>query len=204
MLRTKSLAAAPVAAAAVVVAALLGSGAATPSARADSPNNGLSAYIVATNRGPLPACSADGSNCGPANTVWNYIHVINSNSLQNAGGSRTTVPNAFVISSIDLHVFVNGADYSDATYTPPPNVTPFNAASHRWPATVECSGGPPCTDVQNPAVIPGENIVAFYSGWIHGTSEPNGSYVFTYTIHGTLNGNALDLTASSPKIQMTP
>jgi len=34
-------------------------------------------------------------------------------------------------------------------------------------------------------------------------NEPNGWYVFKYTIHGTLNGNAVDLTASSPPIKMT-
>jgi hypothetical protein len=166
-------------------------------------SRGLSAYVVPTNPGPLPVCSADGSTCGPANTVWDYIHVINSNPLLNQGGSRTTVPNAFVISSIDLHVFVDGVDYSDATYTPPPNVTPFRSSGHRWPATVECDGAPPCTDVQNPAIIPGENTVAFYSGWIHDATDATGTLVFKYTIHGTLNGIPIDLTASSPPIQMT-
>lgn len=165
-------------------------------------SRGLSAKVVPTNQGPLPVCSDD-TSCGPANTVWDYVHVSNGNLPLNQGGSRTTIPDAFVISSIDLHVFVNGADYSDATYTPPPNVTPFPSSGHRWPATVECDGAPPCTDVRNPAIIPGENTVAFYSGWIHDSTDPTGTFVFKYTIHGTLNGFPLDLTASSPPIQMT-
>jgi ABC-type branched-subunit amino acid transport system substrate-binding protein len=170
-------------------------------------SNGLSAYVIATNKGPLPPCSADGSNCGPANTVWDYIHVVNRNPLLNQrGGSRATVPNALVINSVDEQLSVNGVDYplGDATFTPPPNVTPFRSASGRWPATVVCAPttDPPCGDVQDPAVLPGENIVPVYTGWIHDTSDRNGTFVFTYTIHGTLNGNPVDLTASAPPIQM--
>lgn len=174
-----------------------------PASLTQCASRGLSAYVRATNRGPLPTCAADGSDCGPANTVWEYIHVVNNNPLLNQGGSRTTVPNAFVINSIDEHVFVNGVDYSDGHYTPPPNATPFNGVSHRWPATVECGSGPPCTDVTNPAVLPGEDTAAFYSGWIHDTNDATGTFVFKYTIHGTLNGTPVDLTTSSPPIQMT-
>ena len=195
-----------VAAAAIAAAVFIASGRGTQAARAGSPKTGLSAYVVATNKGPLPACSSDGSNCGPTNTVWDYIHVINANPLTNErGGSRATVPNSFVISSVDQQTSVNGVDYpgGDGTFTPPPNVTPFRSASGRWPATVVCDGAPPCTDVQNPAVVPGENIVALYAGWTHDDSEPIGTYVFTYTIHGTLNGNPVDLTASAPPIGMT-
>jgi hypothetical protein len=65
------------------------------------------------------------------------------------------------------------------------------------------SDGTPCNVVLNPAVLPGENTTILYSGWIHGSTEPSGTYVFRYTIHGTLNGNPLDLTASSPPIRMT-
>ena len=42
-----------------------------------------------------------------------------------------------------------------------------------------------------------------YTGWIHAVGEPNGKYVFRYTVHGTLNGTPVDLTASSPPIVMT-
>jgi hypothetical protein len=194
-------------AAAIGIAALLASGAVTSSARAGSPKNGLSAYVVASLKGPIPVCSAD---CPPTNTVWEYVHVINSNPLTvNRGGSRATVPNAFVINSVDQQVSVDGADYpsGDGNFAPPPNVTPFPSASGRWPATVVCSGSPPspppCTDIQNPAVLPGENTIGFYAGWSHDPTDRNGTFVFTYTIHGTLNGNPVDLTASSPAIQMT-
>jgi ABC-type branched-subunit amino acid transport system substrate-binding protein len=176
-----------------------------PASLTQCAGRGLSAYVRATNRGPLPACSADGSNCGPANTVWDYIYVVNNNPLLNQGGSRTAVPNAFVINSVDEHVFVNGVDQTnlDGTFTPPPNVTPFRSSSGRWPATVVCDSSPPCTDIQNPAVLPGEDTAAFYSGWSHDTTDPTGTFVFKYTIHGTVNGTPVDLTTSSPPIQMT-
>jgi hypothetical protein len=45
--------------------------------------------------------------------------------------------------------------------------------------------------------------VIFWNGWFHGNEEANGTYVFTFTVHGTLNGTPLDLTASGPEIRMT-
>jgi hypothetical protein len=63
--------------------------------------------------------------------------------------------------------------------------------------------GPPCTVVGSPAVLPGENTAVVYLGWIHATGEANGTYVFKFTIHGTLNGTPVDLRASSPPIVMT-
>jgi hypothetical protein len=125
----------------------------------------------------------------------------------NQFGSRLTVPNAFVVNSIDESVLVNGVHIQnmDIHWTPPPNITPpsFLGYSGRWPATVLCGGSPPCADIQNPAVVPGENISAFITAWNHTNTEPNGIYVFSYTIHGTLNANSVDLTASSPPIRMT-
>lgn len=175
-----------------------------PASLTQCARRGLSAYVVPTNPGPLSACSSDGSNCGPANTVWHYIHVVNRNPLLNLrGGSRMTVPNAFVINSVDVSATANGVDQpaDDGEFTPPPNVTPFRSASGRWPATVVCDGSPPCTDVQNPAVIPGEDTAGVYVGWIHDTTDQTGVWVFKYTIHGTVNGTPVDLTASSPPIQ---
>jgi hypothetical protein len=46
--------------------------------------------------------------------------------------------------------------------------------------------------VLNPAVLPGENTSIVYTGWIHGSTEPKGTYVFRYTIHGWLNGDPVD------------
>jgi transposase len=34
----------------------------------------------------------------------------------------------------------------------------------------------------------GENTSILYTGWAHWNAEPNGTYVFRFTIHGTLNG----------------
>jgi hypothetical protein len=168
---------------------------------------GLSAYVRATNPGPIPACSADGSNCTTTNAVWDYIHVVNRNPLLNQGGSRISVPDSFEINSIDESISVDGVHQPkfDTHWTPPPNITPsfLHGYSARWPATVLCGGGPPCTDVQDPAVVPGEDTAAFFVGWSHDTTDPTGTWVFSFTIHGTLNGIPLDLTASSAPVQMT-
>ncbi len=172
-----------------------GAGAATRTAKAASVSNGLFAYVAPTTRGPLPACLQDGSNCTPANTVWNFIHVVNSNRLTPTvpfGTNRGTVPNAFVVSSIDQRIFVNGVEVPTfaSSSTPAPNPTPVRSWSGRYV-------------VGNPAIVPGENTAVLYAGWGHGDAEPNGTYVFKYRIHGTLNGNPVDLTASSPSIEMT-
>ena len=193
--------------AAAVTAAVVRGGLTTSAAKAASPGDGLSAYVVSSNRGPIPPCSGDG--CTAANEVWNFVHVINANALDNHFGftDRTTWPNSFVISSVDQELFLNGVDQGTFTATPPPNASPLSS-SGRWPSTVDCEGQPgsfhtPCDVVLNPAVLPGENTVAVYLGFLHAVGETPGSYVFKYTIHGTLNGAPVDLTASSKAIQMT-
>jgi hypothetical protein len=206
-MRRLTLAVAVTITAGVLIAVLVTGGAAAPSARAASLTNGLFAYVIPSNAGPLPAC--DGTNCTAANIVWDFVHVANLNALKNHIGftDRTTWPNSFVINSVDQELFVNGVDLGTFTATPPPNASPLSWSGH-WPSTVDCEGQPgafhtPCDVVVNPAVLPGENTVATYFGFIHGVGELNGTYVFRYTIHGTLNGNPVDLTASSPPIQMT-
>jgi hypothetical protein len=57
--------------------------------------------------------------------------------------------------------------------------------------------------VVDPAVLPTENTIADYIGWTHGVGEPNGSYVFRFTVRGTLNGEPAEVTATSQKISMT-
>jgi hypothetical protein len=191
-------------AAAAVTAVVVRGGLTTSSARAASPGDGLSAYVVLTNRGPIPPCPPDG--CTAANGTWEYVHIINSNPLPNAGGRRATVPNAFVLDSVDETVLINGQVFFTETLTPPPNVSDRLGTSGRWPATVTCGdppAPPPCTTVLNPAILPDENTVGFFDGWFHSTAEPTGSYVFRFTFHGTLNGAPVDVTASSKSIQMT-
>jgi len=51
-----------------------------------------------------------------------------------------------------------------------------------------------CWDQGIPSVI-------VFEGWFHGQSDPNGTLVMRFTIHGTLNGTPVDLTASSPPIR---
>ena len=183
-----------------------------PVAFNSNPKSGLSAYADVTIREPLPACVGNG-DCTATNHVWSLIHVINSNDLPNwldgppEFSSRDSLENAFVLTSIDSAILINGVAHHefDATFTPPPNLTDFFRSAGRWPSTVTC-GQPiqvPCTVVGGAAVIPGENVIAFYSGWTHTVDEPGGKYVFKFTIHGTLNGEPLTLTATSPQITMT-
>jgi hypothetical protein len=91
----------------------------------------------------------------------------------------------------------------DFTNTPPPYPS-YQPYSGHWAVSVTCPPeGPPCTNVGNPAVLPQEETSVFWTAWAHGNTEPNGTYVFKFTIHGTLNGNPVDLTASTPPIVMT-
>jgi hypothetical protein len=177
-----------------------------PTASETATNDGLSASVVPTTRAPLPACTLP--NCTVENTVWQFVHVSNTNRFEPAPGTfrnRTTIVNAFVVTSVDAEVLVDGAHYTDFTIYPPPNATDVlsrNWAGH-WPATVTCPATGECNVVTNPAIVPGEDTAAVYTGWIHAVGEPNGVYVFRYTVHGTLNGDPVDLSASSPPIVMT-
>jgi hypothetical protein len=164
----------------------------------------LRAVVVATTAGPLPACAQDQSDCTPANAVVHFVHVENELKPTRGGASRVVVPNAFVVNGIDEHVFVDGVDTFDFVEIPPPNTNNPPFAGH-WPSTVVCpTTGPPCNVVVGTAVLPDEDVAVFYSGWVHGNAEPNGTYVFKFTIHGTLNGAPVDLTATSKPILMTP
>jgi hypothetical protein len=176
-----------------------------PAAIESSANDRLDASVVATNDGPLPACSASG--CTAANTVWYFVYVKNKNRLTNSlgGTDRDTVPNAFVISSVDQDLFIDGVATFSITFTPPPDAF-FPSGSGHWPSTVRCSprgGPPPCSAVGSPAVVPGEKTAVLYAGWQHDVGEVNGKYVFRFTVHGTLNGTRVDVTASSRPISMT-
>jgi hypothetical protein len=168
--------------------------------------NGLYAFVQTTNRGPLPVCTVD---CATKSTTWQFIHVVNANELTTSNGaaSRATLANSFVVTRVDMRVFVDGVQYGGTTtFLPPPNIQPdflLNYAGH-WPATVTCGGNPPpCGIVGNPAVLPTEAAIPFYTGWLHAAGELNGSYVFRFTVHGTLNGAPADVDAVSQAITMT-
>jgi hypothetical protein len=206
-----SFALAALIAAGAVTAVVVGGGATTPSAQAALPQNGLLADVVPTQRAPLPACSPDESDCTAVNRVDYFIYIANLNPLTalpvNSGPliTRATLPNAYVVSSVDQKVYVNGSVFSQGTFTPPPNLTAFLGTAGKWPSTVTCGDPPtvPCNVVTSPAILPGERTSILFPGWIHVSNEPNGIYVFQYIVHGTLNGTPVDLTASSPPIQMT-
>lgn len=164
-----------------------------PAAFNSSTPNGLSAYVVASNRGPLPA----GGN------VRHFVHVINSNDFGPGPlGTRHTLANAFVLDSIDLTTLFNGAQVGDPfTIVAPPNAIDF---AGRWPTTVTVdftTTPPSCCVVGKPAIIPGENTVAFYVG--QPLDLGSGKYVFQYTLHGKLNGDPVDLSATSPQVNAT-
>jgi hypothetical protein len=175
-------------------------------AAAETGGNRLQLDIVATTPGPLTTCSEDGTGCGAAaNTVRHYLYVRNANQVENLPGrTRADVPGAFVVSRIDTTTFVDGVETYNSFQTPPPD-TNYSPYSGHWVATAACppGAGPPCTEIGRPAVLPGERTAVFYTGWAHGDEEPNGLYVFRFTVHGTVNGEPVDLTASSPPIRMT-
>jgi hypothetical protein len=108
-------------AAAAVTAVVLRGGIAT-SAKAASPGNGLSAYVVLTNHGPIPPCDPD-SCTGAANFTWEYVHIVNANAPSNepvtGPNNRTNVPDAFVLDRVDETAIVNGSVFFQDTYLRP-------------------------------------------------------------------------------------
>jgi hypothetical protein len=178
-----------------------------PAAAKGPGGNRLDAKVVSTNLGPLTACSQDQSDCTPENNiVRNFIYVENGNLLTNLSASaRAGLPDAFSVSSIDQAIFVDGVQVHDFdfVYTPPPDPS-YPPYSGHWVSSASCPPeGPPCNVVGSPAVLPGEEASVFWTGWSHGNAEPNGTYIFKYTVHGTLNGTPVALSASSPPIVMT-
>jgi hypothetical protein len=194
--------------AALLAGATIAAGAVLPAASGGSTRHHLKAEVVPTSTGPIPACD---QSCTGANVVNEFIYVTNRASAtaltgMALGTGRDTVPNAFVVSSVEAHVYVDGVDTYDSTDTPPPGPAPtfFSGYSGRWPETVTCPpSGPPCTLVGSPAVLPGETSTVLYFGWRHDVTEANGTYVFRFKIHGSYNGSPTTLSASSPPIEMT-
>lgn len=164
---------------------------------------GLSAYVGLSNPGPLHACSTALTDC-PLDTVTQFfIYTTNSNRPVNwlpREVTRSTIPNAYAISSIEVTASVGGVVFFTGTFTPPPSSSAPDFAG-RW--AVSCAPfSSPC-EVTSPAVLPGETTAPWVSRWIHAAAEPDGTYIFTFTLHGTLNGQSVDVTASSKKIVMT-
>jgi hypothetical protein len=164
-----------------------------------------------TTKGPLTACSAE--PCSPETTIHHFLYVENKKPLPPEWGrsidyNRDSLPGAFVMSSVEDTILVNGSVYFTATDVPPPDI-PVGLGrrnSGHWPSTVTCPPEPstdPCNVVGRPAILPGEKTVALWERWTHGADEPNGTYVFRFTIHGTLDGTPVTLTADSPPIVMT-
>lgn len=167
-------------------------------------SNPISISIAVTNHGPLSACSA--APCAPNTLTVFYIFLTNTNPPSQSVGRRDLIPNAYVVSSVDVLWTVNGSIPGTFTIVPPPSsggTIPFFGFG-RWPVEVvpgTCSGD--SCSIGSPAVLPGENIAIFYMGWVHGSDEPNGRYVFTFTVHGTVNGSPLDVVGRSSTIVMT-
>jgi hypothetical protein len=174
-----------VALAVIVTAALT----AVPAALNSSTTNGLSAYVDTNARGQMPAGSV----------ARQFVHVLHSNDIQPGPlGVRQTIANALVLDSIDLGTVFNGEQVGDPfTVAAPPNASDFTG---RWPTTVtgNINNG---YQVGRPAIIPGENTVAFYVG--QPLDLGAGKYVYKYVLHGTLNGNPVELSALSPQVIAT-
>jgi hypothetical protein len=198
----------------IVVAGLLSTGAIDTGAGAPlsaSSTAGLRLTVGVSNEGPLTSCDVPPNTPCPLESVTQFLlYVHNSNPLANFVGlptpNRTTVPNAYVLSRMDRSITIDGAPYGAGTLTatPPPNAE-FPEGAGRWPATAVCTpttGPPPCATVKSPAILPGETTAAMFIGWSHGSDQPNGEFVFTFTLHGTLNGQPVSLTATSPAITM--
>jgi hypothetical protein len=193
------------------IAALMAGGALffAPASTEGTTNNGLEASVVPSNRGPLRLCP---SGCNGGNFTWNFVYVTNKNDLTNTVVSpsqfrrRDTLQNAFVVTSVDQSIFVDGEHYQDDTFTPPPHPNVPSYSGH-FPSTVTCESttGPldPCNDVHDVAVVPGEKAAVAFLGWGHVAGEPNGKYVFVYTVHGSLNGTPVDITTRTHPITMT-
>jgi hypothetical protein len=197
---------------------------AAPASTGSAGDNALKLSVVATTKGPLTACPPPYTTCDPNSTVRYFLYVENKRPLLNppsyppsTGGpkGRPAIKGAFVMSSVDISYLVNGVVHPAwQGVTPPPNIStdgPRRAWAGDWPSTATCPGTPPwftdstdpCTIVGAPAILPGEKTVAFFMGWAHATEEPNGTYVFRFTLHGTVDGQPVDLAADSPSIVMT-
>lgn len=175
-----------------------------PAAGTTGIGSGLFPFIRATNAGPLRACPPE---CGAASRVDHFIYVANLNRPSFEPGrmlNRTTLPDSFVVQSVEQRVFIDGVEFGTPfSFTPPPNPS-FRPWAGHWPATVGCPAPPdPCNLVTNPAVVPGEVESVLYAGWIHGDTEPDGTYVFKYAIRGTLEGLPVELRVTSAPITMT-
>ena len=188
----------------VVVVATASLAFAAAGAQSGGKDNGLSASVAATVRGPLTACHV--APCTADNVVWEFVYVANQNDLTSAIDgqflARDTLHNAFLVTGVEQRIFVDGEQISDETFTPPPNEDP-RASAGRWPSTLRCPAAGPCTVIGSPAIVPGEQAAVLFAGWNHAAGEPNGKYVFEYTVHGTLNGAPTDVTATARPIVMT-
>jgi hypothetical protein len=161
---------------------------------------GMAMSIVATNLGPV--------HVGEGTTLLALIK--NSYPVSTTSADRDLMLNSFVVNGVSVLMRVNGINWDTLSFSPPPQdgCSAQDCAAH-WPMTVKCSGSAPwqtpCETLGKPAILPGESAYIFYFEWWHGypPSEPNGKFVFQFTVSGTLNGNSLTLTASSPAITMT-
>ena len=156
--------------------------------------------IIATNLGPV--------HVGQGTTLFALI--TNSHPVSTTYADRDLMLNSYVVSGVKVAIKVNGALWMSFLLLPPPSdgCSLQDCAAH-WPMTVKCAGMPPwktpCQTIGSPAVLPGESTYIFYFAWVHGSppSEPNGKFVFVFTVHGSRNGVSADITASSPTIKMT-
>lgn len=167
--------------------------------------NPITMRIVLSKHGPL--------HVGESTDVFIFIRNMNSPDSPTMGGPgsyRNRLPNAYVVSSIDVEEVKNGVVDSSGHFVPPPNMIPDRPGmAGRWPMTVTCDIetdpiSPPCNIVSDPAVLPGEEIIIFYYAQVFDATNSAGRYVYAFTVHGTINGQTLDLTAKSSMLIIRP
>ncbi len=178
---------------------------------------GMPRYILtvyATNRNVV-TCKADPpyTSCPLESTSVVYLYVTNLNAPDRPPAKqipgRAGIKNAFVVTSIDYVYEHDGAVLNGATFYPPgsPNYEPIDPAivtfDLRWPVSVACTTPTDCTPYL-PTVLPGENTVVFYPGFLfrYGIELP-GTDVFRFTVHGLANGSPLDLHGNTGRITVT-
>jgi hypothetical protein len=174
---------------------------------AEDGGNPIVAHVAVTNDGPLTDCPTPLPAPPPESCLTRfYLFVRNTNEIDEGtkGQGRDMIRGAYVVSSVDVNVTVDGSSTCAlcgqfATLLPPPHSNLGNGSN--WPMTVRCNPAGNCT-VGKPAVLPEEHIAIVSYGWAHGANEADGAYVFTLTVHGTLDGRPVDASAHTAIIRM--
>jgi len=121
---------------------------------------------------------------GVGDTLQLIIYVANTAPIpREKEPTRDLYPNNFVVTSIDVQWFINGALHETWVFTVDLSVTREEPT-----ATYTTISSPPLFAGRwDPIVLPGEINGVLYYGWLVGANEPSGTYTLKFAIHGTFN-----------------